>query len=212
MMIRVTTTSRLQQRYDHRLRCSGPAHGRPENSGADLTNALTHVQNPLAASSGKRGSRQLVLTLHMSEQVGKLGPAPYGIQPLVGHEQRITAETRRRCAFEQRNGILGGPEASRLAREVVEGFRVAEARRGNGLNRGNGVGPSSFEKRAQHANHLPEFRRQLGLATRQEIQRLVLTPEGNEGEADHQRCFHLARQNGLVLPQHPQRMNHRRLD
>ena len=144
--------------------------------------ALAHVQNPLAACGGKRSSRQLVLALHMSEHVGKLRPAPYGSQPLVGHEQRITAEARGRCALEQRNGILGGPEASGLAREVVEGFGVAEARRDDGLNCGNGVGRSSFEQRAQHANHLPEFRRQLGLATRQEIQRLVLRPSATKAK------------------------------
>ena len=56
------------------------------------------------------------------------------------------------------------------------------------------------------------LRRQLGLATRQEIQRLVLTPERHEGEGDHDRCFHLARQHGLVLAQHPERVDHRRLD
>ena len=56
--------------------------------------SLAHVENPLAASSGKGCSRQLVLALHTSEHVGKLGPTPYGIQPLVGHEQWITAEAR----------------------------------------------------------------------------------------------------------------------
>ena len=70
--------------------------------------ASAHVENPVAASSGKRSGRQLVLTLHLSEHIGKLGPTPYGIQPLVGHEQRITAEARGRCALEQRNGVLGG--------------------------------------------------------------------------------------------------------
>ena len=86
----------------------------PSRRSRDMArDALAHVQNPLAASSGKRSSRQLVLTLHMSEHVGKLGPTPYGSQPLVGHEQRITAEARGRCALEQRNGILGGARGER---------------------------------------------------------------------------------------------------